>query len=100
MLVKRTDTTTDSIRKHKVAKVAREAYGIYSCNGILFIHESPLRAETFVTRKNTRALARIKLGLQDKLYLGNLGYLRDWSHARYMSRCSGACSSRTNPRTS
>jgi GDPmannose 4,6-dehydratase len=60
----------------------REAYGIYGCNGILFNHESPLRGETFVTRKITRALARIKLGLQDKLYLGNLNALRDWGHAR------------------
>jgi GDPmannose 4,6-dehydratase len=60
----------------------REAYGIYACNGILFNHESPLRGETFVTRKITRALARIKLGLQDKLYLGNLDSLRDWGHAR------------------
>ena len=60
----------------------REAYGIYACNGILFNHESPLRGETFVTRKITRALARIKLGLQEKLYLGNLDSLRDWGHAR------------------
>jgi len=60
----------------------REAYGIYACNGILFNHESPVRGETFVTRKITRALARIKLGLQDKLYLGNLSSLRDWGHAR------------------
>ncbi len=60
----------------------REAYGIYGCNGILFNHESPLRGETFVTRKITRALARIKLGLQDCLYLGNLSSLRDWGHAR------------------
>ena len=60
----------------------REAYGIYACNGILFNHESPIRGETFVTRKITRALARIKLGLQDKLYLGNLDSLRDWGHAR------------------
>lgn len=60
----------------------REAYGIYGCNGILFNHESPLRGETFVTRKITRALARIKLGLQDCLYLGNLSALRDWGHAR------------------
>jgi GDPmannose 4,6-dehydratase len=60
----------------------REAYGIYACNGILFNHESPLRGETFVTRKITRALARIKLGLQDRLYLGNLDSLRDWGHAR------------------
>lgn len=60
----------------------REAYGIYACNGILFNHESPVRGETFVTRKITRALARIKLGLQDCLYLGNLAALRDWGHAR------------------
>jgi GDPmannose 4,6-dehydratase len=60
----------------------REAYGMYACNGILFNHESPLRGETFVTRKITRAIARIKLGLQDCLYLGNLDALRDWGHAR------------------
>ena len=60
----------------------REAYGIYACNGILFNHESPIRGETFVSRKITRALARIKLGLQNCLYLGNLGAKRDWGHAR------------------
>ena len=60
----------------------REAYGIFGCNGILFNHESPVRGETFVTRKITRALARIKLGLQECLYLGNLDSLRDWGHAR------------------
>src|SRR5580704_525259 len=60
----------------------REAYGIYACNGILFNHESPLRGETFVTRKITRALARIKLKAQDCLYLGNLEAKRDWGHAR------------------
>jgi GDPmannose 4,6-dehydratase len=60
----------------------REAYGIYGCNGILFNHESPRRGETFVTRKITRALARIKLGLQDCLYLGNLSAKRDWGHAK------------------
>ena len=60
----------------------REAYGMYACNGILFNHESPTRGETFVTRKITRALARIKLGLQDCLYLGNLDAKRDWGHAR------------------
>jgi GDPmannose 4,6-dehydratase len=60
----------------------REAYGMYACNGILFNHESPLRGETFVTRKITRALARIALGLQDCLYLGNLDALRDWGHAK------------------
>ncbi|MCM8624881.1 GDP-mannose 4,6-dehydratase [Accumulibacter sp.] len=60
----------------------REAYGIYACNGILFNHESPIRGETFVTRKITRAIARIALGLQECLYLGNLSALRDWGHAR------------------
>jgi GDPmannose 4,6-dehydratase len=60
----------------------REAYGMYACNGILFNHESPIRGETFVTRKITRALARIKLGLQDCLFLGNLDARRDWGHAR------------------
>lgn len=60
----------------------REAYGIYACNGILFNHESPIRGETFVTRKITRALAHIKLGLQDCLYLGNMDAKRDWGHAR------------------
>jgi GDPmannose 4,6-dehydratase len=60
----------------------REAYGMYACNGILFNHESPVRGETFVTRKITRALARIRLGLQDCLYLGNLDARRDWGHAR------------------
>jgi GDPmannose 4,6-dehydratase len=60
----------------------REAYGLFACNGILFNHESPIRGETFVTRKITRALARIKLGLQDRLYLGNLNAKRDWGHAK------------------
>ena len=60
----------------------REAYGIYACNGILFNHESPVRGENFVTRKITRALARIKLGLQKNLYLGNLDAKRDWGHAK------------------
>ncbi|MEK9134347.1 MAG: GDP-mannose 4,6-dehydratase, partial [Pseudomonadota bacterium] len=60
----------------------RESYGMYACNGILFNHESPVRGETFVTRKITRALARIRLGLQDCLYLGNLDAKRDWGHAR------------------
>ncbi len=60
----------------------REAYGMYACNGILFNHESPLRGETFVTRKITRAAARIHLGLQDTLYLGNLDAMRDWGHAK------------------
>lgn len=60
----------------------REAYGMFACNGILFNHESPLRGETFVTRKITRAVARIKLGLQKKVYLGNLNAKRDWGHAK------------------
>jgi GDPmannose 4,6-dehydratase len=60
----------------------REAYGMYACNGILFNHESPLRGETFVTRKITRALARIKLGTQACVYLGNLDARRDWGHAK------------------
>ena len=65
-----------------IVKNYREAYGIYACNGILFNHESPLRGETFVTRKITRAAAKIKLGLQKKLYLGNLDAKRDWGHAK------------------
>ena len=60
----------------------REAYGIYACNGILFNHESPVRGETFVTRKITRALSRISLGLQDTVYLGNMNAMRDWGHAK------------------
>jgi GDPmannose 4,6-dehydratase len=60
----------------------REAYGLYACNGILFNHESPVRGETFVTRKITRGLARIKAGLQESLFMGNLDSLRDWGHAR------------------
>jgi GDPmannose 4,6-dehydratase len=60
----------------------REAYGIFACNGILFNHESPVRGETFVTRKITRAVSRIALGMQDKLYLGNLSAKRDWGHAK------------------
>lgn len=65
-----------------ITKNYRESYGMYACNGILFNHESPLRGETFVTRKITRAAARIKLGLQDRLYLGNMDAKRDWGHAR------------------
>jgi GDPmannose 4,6-dehydratase len=60
----------------------REAYGMYACNGVLFNHESPVRGETFVTRKITRAISRIALGLQDCLYLGNMSALRDWGHAK------------------
>ncbi|MBI2745582.1 MAG: GDP-mannose 4,6-dehydratase [Burkholderiales bacterium] len=67
---------------HWITVNYREAYGMYACNGILFNHESPVRGENFVTRKITRALARIKLGLQDRLYLGNLDAKRDWGHAR------------------
>lgn len=65
-----------------ITKNYREAYGIFACNGILFNHESPIRGETFVTRKITRAAARIKLGLQEKLFLGNLDAERDWGHAK------------------
>ena len=64
----------------------REAYGMYACNGILFNHESPVRGETFVTRKITRGLARVKLGLQEQIYLGNLEARRDWGHARDFCR--------------
>ena len=77
----------------------REAYGMHASNGILFNHESPLRGETFVTRKITRAVAAIKLGLQDKLYLGNLDAKRDWGHARdYVEGMWRSCS-RTSPTT-
>ena len=65
-----------------ITKNYRESYGIFAVNGILFNHESPRRGETFVTRKITRGLARIKLGIEDKLYLGNLDAKRDWGHAR------------------
>lgn len=67
---------------HWITVNYREAYGLYTCNGILFNHESPIRGETFVTRKITRALSRIKLGLEECLYLGNLDAKRDWGHAR------------------
>jgi GDPmannose 4,6-dehydratase len=67
---------------HWICVNYREAYGLYACNGILFNHESPLRGETFVSRKITRALARIRAGLQDTLHLGNLDAKRDWGHAR------------------
>jgi len=65
-----------------IVKNYREAYGIFACNGILFNHESPLRGETFVTRKITRAVSKIKLGLQKKVYIGNLNAKRDWGHAK------------------
>ncbi len=65
----------------------REAYNMFACNGILFNHESPLRGETFVTRKITRAVAKISLGLQDKIYLGNLNAKRDWGHAKDYVEC-------------
>ena len=89
---------------YAVAKVAgywycvnyREAYDMFISNGILFNHESPRRGETFVTRKITRAVGRIKLGLQDKLYLGNLDAKRDWGMPGTMSRPCGLCCSRTN----
>jgi GDPmannose 4,6-dehydratase len=75
----------------------REAYGIYACNGILFNHESPIRGETFVTRKITRALARIKFGLQKRLYLGNLRAKRDWGHARDYVRMQWLMLQQENP---
>lgn len=68
----------------------REAYNIFACNGILFNHESPIRGETFVTRKITRAVARIKLGLQEKIHLGNLNAKRDWGHAADADPAAGA----------
>jgi len=77
----------------------REAYGIYACNGILFNHESPLRGETFVTRKITRALARICLGTQDCLFLGNMDAKRDWGHAKTMCGYNGSCYSKKRPMT-
>jgi len=67
---------------HWITVNYREAYGIYACNGILFNHESPIRGENFITRKITRGLSRIKLGLQDKLFIGNLDAKRDWGHAK------------------
>ncbi|MBT6273268.1 MAG: GDP-mannose 4,6-dehydratase [Chromatiales bacterium] len=76
----------------------REAYGLYACNGILFNHESPLRGETFLTRKVTRAVARIALGLQRRLYLGNLDSLRDWGHARDYVEAQWLMLQRTDPR--
>src|SRR5687768_17681450 len=69
------------VAAHWFAVNYREAYGMFVCNGILFNHESPRRGETFVTRKITRALGRIKVGLQDKLYLGNMDAKRDWGFA-------------------
>ena len=65
-----------------ITKNYREAYGMFACNGILFNHESPIRGETFVTRKITRGVAKISLGLQEKIYMGNLDAERDWGHAR------------------
>jgi GDPmannose 4,6-dehydratase len=67
---------------HWITKNYREAYGMFACNGILFNHESPLRGETFVTRKITRAAAKIQMGLQEKLFLGNVDAQRDWGHAK------------------
>src|SRR5205085_11750105 len=78
----RSPYAVSKVAAHWYAINYREAYGLFICNGILFNHESPLRGETFVTRKITRALARIKLGLQETLYLGNLNARRDWGHAR------------------
>jgi GDPmannose 4,6-dehydratase len=78
----RSPYAVSKVAAHWHAVNQRDAYGLFICNGILFNHESPRRGETFVTRKITRALGRIKLGLQDKLYLGNLDARRDWGHAR------------------
>jgi GDPmannose 4,6-dehydratase len=75
----------------------REAYGMYACNGILFNHESPIRGETFVTRKITRALARICEGLEQRLFLGNLDALRDWGHARDYVRAQWLMLQHTQP---
>ena len=77
----------------------REAYGIYACNGVLFNHESPLRGETFVTRKITRGLARVKVGLQEQVFLGNLSAKRDWGHARDYIEMQWLCSNRRSHRT-
>ena len=77
----RSPYAASKVAAHWYAVNYREAYGLFICNGILFNHESPRRGETFVTRKITRALGRIKLGLQDKLYLGNLDARRDWGYA-------------------
>ncbi len=77
----RSPYAVSKVAAHWYAVNYREAYGLFICNGILFNHESPRRGETFVTRKITRALARIKLGLQEKLFLGNLDSKRDWGHA-------------------
>jgi GDPmannose 4,6-dehydratase len=84
---------------HWITVNYREAYGLHASSGILFNHESPIRGETFVTRKITRAVASIKYGLQEKLYLGNLDAKRDWGHARDFVEGSGSCSSRTIPTT-
>jgi GDPmannose 4,6-dehydratase len=75
----------------------REAYGIYACNGILFNHESPVRGETFITRKITKALTRIKLGLQKTLYVGNLNAMRDWGHAKDYVRAQWLMLQQTKP---
>ncbi|MDY6843959.1 MAG: GDP-mannose 4,6-dehydratase, partial [Thermodesulfobacteriota bacterium] len=77
----RSPYATAKVYSYWMVKNYREAYGLFSCNGILFNHESPRRGETFVTRKITRGLARIKFGLQDKLYMGNLNAKRDWGYA-------------------
>jgi GDPmannose 4,6-dehydratase len=88
------------VAAHWYAVNYREAYGLYICNGILFNHESPRRGETFVTRKITRAVGRIKLGLQKQLFLGNLDAARDWGFAATTSKqCGGCCSSRSRKTT-
>jgi len=82
---------------HWITVNYREAYGLFACNGILFNHESPIRGETFVTRKTTRGLARIALGMQDCLYLGNLSARRDWGHARDYVRAMWAMLQQDSP---
>jgi GDPmannose 4,6-dehydratase len=83
---------------HWITVNYREAYGLFACNGILFNHESPRRGSTFVTRKITRALVRIKLGRQDCVYLGNLNALRDWGHARDYVRAQWLILQQEKPR--
>jgi len=94
----RSPYAVSKVAAHWYALNYREAYGLFVCNGILFNHESPRRGETFVTRKITRALGRIKLGLQDKLYLGNLDSKRDWGHAANYVEAMWLMLQQDNPR--
>ena len=86
----RSPYAVSKVAAHWYSVNQREAYNLFICNGILFNHESPRRGETFVTRKITRALGRIKFGLQEKLYLGNLEARRDWGHAAGLRPCDVA----------